>query len=493
MFVGASVVCMASNSFVSDDGSPSSVGSVSTSGLPHDTFVGGDGTADFLDITATGTYLLVNLHVQHDAGPVGIATNHGRSFSIDLVQASGDSTDFAGGAYRKHRASGQALVTLDGRDFYLGPHGTRTSRVEYDRLIAEWLASGRRLPVEDGGLPTLAEVMVAYYRHARTYYCKDGVPSSELAAIKCALRFVDDLYREQPADEFGPLALKAVRGRMVESGQARSTVNQNVGRVVRMFVWAASEQLIPAEVANALKSVPGLRRGRTEAREPEPVQPVDDAVIEQTLPHLPAIVADMVRLQRLTGMRPGEVCSIRPADIDRTQDVWIYRPASHKTEHRGRDRCVYIDARGQEVLRPYLLRTDDAYCFSPSESEKRRRDEQHAGRSTPLSCGNRPGASRRRSPAREAGDRYTTSSYARAVRRACEKAFPTVSVHCPGGEKAPQRWSPNQVRHTAATEIRREFGLEAAQVSLGHAAADVTQVYAERDASKAIEVARRIG
>lgn len=98
MFVGASVVCMASNSFVSDDGSPSSVGSVSTSGLPHDTFVGSDGTADFLDITATGTYLLVNLHVQHGAGPVGIATNHGRSFSIDLVQASGDSTDFAGGA-----------------------------------------------------------------------------------------------------------------------------------------------------------------------------------------------------------------------------------------------------------------------------------------------------------------------------------------------------------------------------------------------------------
>ena len=55
------------------------------------------------------------------------------------------------------------------------------------------------------------------------------------------------------------------------------------------------------------------------------------------------------------------------------------------------------------------------------------------------------------------------------------------------------RWSPNQLRHTAATEIRRDFGLEAAQIILGHSAADVTQVYAERDLAKGIEVAKRIG
>ena len=37
--------------------------------------------------------------------------------------------------YRKHRASGQAIVTLNGRDHYLGPHRTQASRIEYDRLI----------------------------------------------------------------------------------------------------------------------------------------------------------------------------------------------------------------------------------------------------------------------------------------------------------------------------------------------------------------------
>ena len=50
--------------------------------------------------------------------------------------------------YRKHRASRQAVVTLDGRDFYLGPHGTKASKREYDRVVGEWQANGRTLPTE---------------------------------------------------------------------------------------------------------------------------------------------------------------------------------------------------------------------------------------------------------------------------------------------------------------------------------------------------------
>jgi site-specific recombinase XerC len=58
---------------------------------------------------------------------------------------------------------------------------------------------------------------------------------------------------------------------------------------------------------------------------------------------------------------------------------------------------------------------------------------------------------------------------------------------------ADHRWTPNQLRHSAATEIRRRFGLEAAQTVLGHSKADVTQVYAERDYALAANVARQIG
>ena len=115
---------------------------------------------------------------------------------------------------------------------------------------------------------------------------------------------------------FGPLALKALRQTMVEAGQSRRYENENVDRICRVFRWTASEQLIMPPVPAAMRTVEGLRRGHTEAREGSPVKPVDDAIVEVALKHLPTIVADMVRLQRLTGVRHGEICSMRTADAD---------------------------------------------------------------------------------------------------------------------------------------------------------------------------------
>ncbi len=92
---------------------------------------------------------------------------------------------------------------------------------------------------------------------------------------------------------------------------------------------------------------------------------------------------------------------------------------------------------------------------------------------------------------------YDRSSYARAVKRGIERANKQIlkKAEEKGIEKPVllPNWHPNQLRHTAATNIRKQFGLEAAQIILGHAKADVTQIYAERDAEKAIEVIRKIG
>ncbi len=113
---------------------------------------------------------------------------------------------------------------------------------------------------------------------------------------------------------------------------------------------------------------------------------------------------------------------------------------------------------------------------------------RHEQRRTPLSCGNRPGTNRKRRPKRRPGNRYDTNSYRRAIHRAVELANRKR-------EKDDQlpKWSPNRLRHSAATEIRKRFGLEAAQVTLGHATADVSQIYAERDLTLAAEIMRKIG
>jgi integrase len=165
--------------------------------------------------------------------------------------------------------------------------------------------------------------------------------------------------------------------RMIDGDLSRKLINQRIGRIVRMFAWGVSQELVKADVAQALREVPGLHVGRTQARESTPVLPVPESVVQATLAHLPPLVVDMVRLQRLTGCRPEEVCLLRPCDVDTTAEVWAYRPHSHKTAHHGRERVIFIGPKGQDVLRPYLLRDKEGYCFCPEEGERKRRDEAH--------------------------------------------------------------------------------------------------------------------
>lgn len=382
--------------------------------------------------------------------------------------------------YRKHKASGQAVVTLNGRDHYLGPHGSRVSRTQYDRLVGEWLANGRRPMVADAAGITVVELLARYWHYAKEHYVKGGEPTGEQAAIRAAMRPLKELYGKEPAAEFGPLSLEAVRRRMIDMGWARGNINRSVNRVRRIFRWGVSKQLIPSEVVQALATVDGLRKGRADVRETAPIMPVEGDAVDATIEHLPDVVSDMVTLQRLTGMRPAEVCIIRPCDIDRSAEVWTYRPDSHKTEHHSRDRVVFIGPKAQAILLKYLARAAESSCFQPADSEAKRLASRHAARVTPANAGNKPGSNRVRRPRRRPGDAYTVDSYRRAIHRACDRA------------KIP-RWSPNRLRHAAATAVRSRFGLEAAQIVLGHSSANITQVYAERDNAKGREVAKLIG
>ena len=113
-------------------------------------------------------------------------------------------------SHRKHRASGQAGVTLNGRDHYLGPHGTKASKLEYDRLVAEYLSSGRS---PSFGAPqhdvTVVELAADYVRHAKAYY--GTAKTSEYHLIVRVIRPARELYGRSAAAEFGPMQFKAVR------------------------------------------------------------------------------------------------------------------------------------------------------------------------------------------------------------------------------------------------------------------------------------------
>lgn len=398
-------------------------------------------------------------------------------------------------SYRRHKPTGQAVVTLSGRDIYLGPWNSERSRVEYDRLIGEWLSAGRCLPHSQSDL-TVGEMALAYRRFAERYYLKNGSPSPFLSTVRLALKHLWRVYGHTLVREFGPLKLQAMQERFVQADHSREYVNKLSAVIRRAFKWAVSQEMVPPTIHQALSTVPGLRKGRTPAREPEPVAPVvPDAVTEATLPFLPPVVADMVKVQRFTGCRPGEVCAMRPCDVERSGEVWTYRPASHKTQHHGRQRIILIGPKAQVILRPYLLRDATSYCFSPGESEAKRKTEMRARRRTKVQPSQVD--RRKRQPKREPSDRYVKDAYNRAIRRAVNRANKQRAKDAADrGESEYEHvpaWSPNQLRHSAATEIRRQFGLEAAQTVLGHAKADITQVYAERDLTLAAEVMRKIG
>ncbi len=308
----------------------------------------------------------------------------------------------------------------------------------------------------------------------------------------------------EPVRDFGPLKLQTIQSMLAKgyhdpkrgnvAGLARGVVNGRVARIKRVFRWADAQEMAPRAWHMALNAVRGLQRGRTDARETAPVLPVDDATVEATLPHLPPVVADMVCLQMLTGCRPHEVCDVRPCDVDRTGDVWQYRPERHKTEHHGRERVIFVGPQAQDVLRPYLLRDAAACCFSPAESERTRKAQLRERRKTKV----QPSQADRRKkrPQVQPTNRYTKDSYARAVRRGSDLADAKAhkdNPEVPTAERIVPRWRPNQLRHAAATKIRQQFGLEAAQVLLGHSKADVTQIYAERDNALGLQVAKQIG
>ena len=126
-------------------------------------------------------------------------------------------------------------------------------------------------------------------------------------------------------------------------------------------------------------------------------------------------------------MRPAEVCIVRPCDIDRSVDPWLYVPDSHKTEHHGRERMIFLGPQAQVILLRYLARDAEAYCFRPCDSEAKTaggcpcvHGERRSVAATSLAA--TAAASRNTL----AGDRYNVDAYRRAIHRACDAAFPPV-------------------------------------------------------------------
>jgi integrase len=435
-----------------------------------------------------------------------------------------------------------AYVRLDHQQIYLGVFGSEESHAEYDRLTSLWMANGRKLPsdarpensrssAQQAGDPpavfAIAHLCNEYLGEAEEAYVRDGVPTTEMDRIRQVMKVLLAMFARLPAAEFGPKKFKMLRKAWVEQGLSRSEVNKRLRTVRRIFAFGVEEELVEGNIWHALLAVRNLKAGTTSAREPRKVRPVEEWLYGATLPFLSRIVRAMVEVQVLTGMRSGEVCLMRGSDIDMAGDIWQYRPTQHKTRHRGVDRVVPIGPQAQAILRPFIAEAGPAkFLFRPETAMREHRANCSERRVTPESCGNVPGSHGKQHPKRQAGNRYTAGSYGRAVRNACRQAFPLPErldkqlVTPQKGRKRQPRleteaewrtrlskkeweevlvwwkqhhWHPHQLRHTTATRVRKNHGLDAVQALLGHKHISTTEVYAELDVEKAVQAMRNVG
>jgi len=305
---------------------------------------------------------------------------------------------------------------------------------------------------------------------------------------------------------------------MIADDICRRVVNASIHRIRAIVRWGVRNELVHESIWRALLSVPALRRDEEGVRESELVRPARWRQLRAVLRHAPDQVRAMVRVQVLTGMRPGEIVHLCPGDIDRSGDVWVYTPPRHKTSYRGKARHILIGVRAQAILAPWLLRVADRgdYVFRPRQSLT----AAIAARQTPprWPC-HAPSLRRRRKRARGVKPRrfrthYKVDGYRRAIRRACETARPMPRrLARAAGETAvdwrrrltePQ-WSevvawrrehllhPHQLRHNFATRVAKRFGEEAAQKLLGHDSLDVTRLYVERNLEEGKKIIAQIG
>ncbi|MBK9129953.1 MAG: tyrosine-type recombinase/integrase [Phycisphaerales bacterium] len=403
-----------------------------------------------------------------------------------------------------------AYAKFDGRILSFGRADDPGARVRFADVKARWERNARRLPddpsvlaawldgrpdpdpdavAEDGAPITVEDLSDAFVEHAEEHYRRaDGSPTGRIWAVRQAIRPLLDQCRDLPVRRFDALALKRVRDRMIEEKRksraknapkeplpdapprfARKTINGLIGTMRTIFRWGASPEggrLVPPAVVADLETLRDLQAGRTAARERPPRQPVADAVVQATLPHLPRRIAAIVKVLQTTAARCGEIVQLRTRDVDMTGPVWTFRPLRHKGAHLGRPREIDLGKPAQEILRPWVKLDPDAYWFDPREEVAEQLADRSSRRVTPPwpSHMRRNEEKRVASPVRPPGERYDSNGVGKAILRACRAA-------------GIEPWSPHQVRHAALSEIRKRFGLEAAQAVGGHACLPMTEVY----------------
>lgn len=357
---------------------------------------------------------------------------------------------------------GGARIKIAGKQFYLGKHGSPESFREYERLRLEHAKGGTVQKLRELTNTLTIEQLVAEYLRNEPR----GVTNKEVQRVARACTPMLRLYGTTAAEDFRTNRLRAVQEAMIDGSWRneddklrgklwrRKYINKSIERIIRVFKWAESRELIVMGTTEHLKTLSPLKLTDKRVKNSPPREPCDwETQVKPCLPFMSPVIRAMVQVQYWAGMRPSEICAMRRFEIDQNgpDGVWLYRPTFHKSEWRGHSLVKALGPKSQEVLAPWLMAAEpEGYIFPP---EKRR----------------------------NAAPRYLENGYAQAIRRAVKLAG-VVS------------WYPYQLRHAAGHAAELAGGLTGAAAFLGHHSLETTKTYTDKvRLNIAIEMAKKIG
>ncbi|GMW01446.1 MAG: hypothetical protein AMXMBFR84_25830 [Candidatus Hydrogenedentota bacterium] len=370
----------------------------------------------------------------------------------------------------------------------LDKNGENPSKAHAQQRLKEFIHKENRVfmgldPTQKSMRQTIAQLIPDYLTFAKATYVKNGVPTSQYANIQIAIDALKVTHGRLRMVEFTPDHLRDLQIRKW-AHLSRQTVVHYTNAVKGFIKWCTAERGLNPDVLARVRAMATTRIGHAT----DPIQPVDwERQVLPIKPYLSQVLWDLIEVQYLTNARPGEWPQARPMDIDTKKGttvngvhVWTFIPPSHKTQHRGKPRVIFVGPKAQAILRPYLVRAKDKPLFSPLEAIKQK----------PAPKGHRRRLRQKRNVSatdRRIGDAYTTSAYSKAIARA-------VRDYNADHQDAPvDHWHPNQLRHTRTTEISGKHSQQAAGAVAGHARSTTTDIYDEAWAKLAAEVAAEEG